>query len=108
MVKRSLDIERAAWLSYPINTDPKPSSQVEEIRRGLTLAPAELPLTALVPIIVPTSFFESGKWVGPYEVLRATGLGLTWGILMAQQAMRYVDANTEKFWESQSLDWKKL
>ena len=76
-------------------------------RKTEMLPPAELPLNQLVPLIVPTSFFETGKWVGPYSLLRAQGLGLTWGILMPQQTMRYVDKNAETLWNGQSLDWKR-
>jgi hypothetical protein len=82
--------------------------QLAELRRGLALKPQEVDLTQLIPLLVPSSFFDSQGWPGPYSLLRAGGLGLTWAVMMPRQTMRYVDHELADYWESQNLDWRHV
>jgi hypothetical protein len=77
------------------------------LKKGLALKPKELPISQLFPSFAPASFFESGKWVGPYELLRVPGLGLTWSIEQPEQTMRYLDRDTAAYWSRAGIDWRE-
>jgi len=81
--------------------------ELTALREGLRKSAPELPITELFPLFVPRSFFASGKWPGPYELLRLPGLGLTWAISQPQQTMRYVDRGIQQYWESQGIRWRE-
>ncbi len=81
---------------------------LSELRRGLDLQPDRMDTTRLLPIFVPSSFFALGNWPGPYSRLRAAEIGLTWTVLIPNQAMRYVDFSMQELWEARQLDWKSL
>lgn len=81
-------------------------SQVRDVRKQLALRPEELDRSKLLPIFVPASFFGYGNWPGPYELLNAEGLGLTWTILGEGQSMRYLDHRVRESWEADGFDWK--
>ncbi|HWW62737.1 MAG TPA: hypothetical protein VN181_15285 [Thermoanaerobaculia bacterium] len=68
----------------------------------------DLTLEQLVPLFVPTSFVEAGNWPGPYQLLSAAGVALTWSVLRPEQTMRYVDHGLAAFWESRSIEWPRM
>jgi len=70
--------------------------------------PDALPLTDLFPLFVPASFFELGNWPGPYEILKVSGLGLTWAVELPNQMMLYVDKPTTAHWDQLGINWRQL
>jgi hypothetical protein len=81
-------------------------NQLEALRAGLRKAPPELEISDLFPVFVPASFFETGDWPGPYEILGIVGLGLTWAVLQPDQTMRYVDHEVQRHWEAKGVRWR--
>jgi hypothetical protein len=59
-------------------------------------------------VFVPTTFFASGNWPGPYACLRIREISLTWAVLLPDQTMRYVDFGMKEYWDAVSIDWKVL
>ena len=83
-------------------------TQLRMIRRGLRLPPEELDTDNVIPLFVPASFFTGGNWPGPYDRLRAREIGLTWSVLLPNQAMRYVDHAAAQYWAEKGINWKEL
>jgi hypothetical protein len=83
-------------------------SQLRSMRKGLDLPPQEVDLKKIVPIFVPASFFSLGNWPGPYQRLRCLEIGLTWTVMLPDQAMRYVDLGMADHWDSLGIDWKAV
>ena len=90
-----------------MHDEPMHSAQLEELRRSLSMPPENLPLADLVPVFVPASFFESGNWPGPYVLLRAKPLAVTWAILRPQNTMLYVSKDAADYWERKHLPWRE-
>jgi hypothetical protein len=78
---------------------------LNQLQRNIELQPHELSLKDVLPIFVPASFFEH-TWIGPYELYRAPGVGLTWAIEQPEHTMRYVDQGVKQYWEKQKIDWR--
>lgn len=83
-------------------------AHLNQLRQNLDLRPDQIDISDVLPIFVPSSFFEKGNWMGPFLRLRAAEIGLTWSVLLPNQTMRYVDPDMQRFWESRQLDWKAL
>jgi hypothetical protein len=83
-------------------------TQLKEMVSGIEVSPAELDTRELLPVFLPASFFATGKWCGPFTLLRAAEIGLTWAVLMPGGSLRYVNREMETHWEKQRLDWKAL
>src|SRR5206468_733448 len=62
--------------------------QFRSIKKGLKLQPAEMDVRKLFPMFAPASFFESGKWPGPYILPAAEGVGFTWALDLPAGGMR--------------------
>jgi len=88
-------------------TDPTPEEQVRVLRGAVKLAPEELRLPDLLPMFAPASFFEKGNWLGPSELLKIPGLGLTWSIAQPKQTMLYLSHSAAKHWEDSGIDWRQ-
>jgi hypothetical protein len=82
--------------------------QLNELRSSLGKAPSDLPISDLLPLFVPSSFFAQNNWPGPYEILGISGLGLTWAVLQPEQTMRYLDHRIQAYWESEGMAWREL
>ena len=80
--------------------------QLETLRASLEKKPSELEIADLVPVFVPSSFFELGNWPGPFDVLGVEGLGLAWAMLQPDQTMRYVDREVERQWDMHAIQWR--
>jgi hypothetical protein len=63
-------------------------------------------LSLVVPVLIPSSFVETGAWPGPYEIMRAQGIALAWAALLPDQAIRYVLHDAQREWETRGVDWK--
>lgn len=83
-------------------------TQLDQMRQNLDVQPDQIDTGSVIPIFVPSAFFASGKWMGPYLRLRAPEIGLTWSVLFPNQIMRYVGPNMLRSWEDRQLDWKAL
>ena len=83
-------------------------AHLNQLRQNLDLPPGQIDVNDVLPIFVPSSFFASGNWMGPFLRLRAPEIGLTWSVLLPNQTMRYVDPGMLELWEAQQLDWKAL
>ena len=81
--------------------------QLAELQAGLALKPHEIPVAQIIPLLVPASFFDRQQWPGPYSLLRASGVGLTWAALMPKQTMLYVSHPMTEYWNSQNLNWRQ-
>jgi hypothetical protein len=82
------------------------TNQLKSIRRGLELAPSAMDIRKLFPMFTPASFFEGGKWPGPFEALPASGVGLTWALDLDGGGVRYLDQPMCTFWEGEKVDWR--
>ena len=88
--------------------DVEIQTQLREMVDGMDVSPAELDSRELLPVFLPASIFETGKWCGPFTRLRAAEIGLTWAVLMPGGSLRYVNRAIQSHWEEQGLDWKAL
>jgi hypothetical protein len=82
------------------------AEQLRRLRKGLNLPPSAMDIRKLFPLFAPTSFFATGQWPGPFEMLAASGLGLTWALNIDGGSMRYLDQSMCAHWESQKVDWR--
>jgi len=90
------------------SSDDRSAVEIQRLREALNLAPEQVDISALVPIFVPGAFCALGNWPGPYSLLRAKDLGLTWSVVLPNQTMRYVDRRLEEHWDSRGIQWKTL
>lgn len=58
-------------------------------------------------MFAPASFFATGQWPGPFEMLAVKGVGLTWGLELDGSARRYLDQRMCVHWESEKVDWRR-
>jgi hypothetical protein len=84
-----------------------PEAQIRNVRQSLDLPPEQAQLSSLLPLFVPASFFATGLWPGPVEILAAAGVGLTWALEQPGQTTRYVDHGFVTHWNSLGIDWKQ-
>src|SRR5262245_58529921 len=87
--------------------DPSPKEQLEVLRQSLDLTPDQIDISDVFPLFAPASFFTTGKWHGPYELLQVPGLGLTWAVEQPKQTMLYVSRTTAAYWENAGRDWRQ-
>ena len=83
-------------------------TQLREMVDGLKLSPAELDTRELLPVFLPASFFDGGKWPGPHTRLRTGSIGLAWAIRLPGNNLRYVNHAMQAMWEAKGVDWKTL
>lgn len=84
-----------------------PQAQIRHVRQSLDQPPEQAQLSSLWPLFVPASFFATGLWPGPVEILTADGVGLTWALEQPGQTTRYVDYGFVTHWNAQGIDWKQ-
>lgn len=80
--------------------------QLDQLRRSLELPPEKIAIEDVVPVFVPATLAEEGKWLGPIIPVQAPGLAVTWACLQPTQTMLYVSFQTASYWESQGVDWR--
>jgi hypothetical protein len=80
--------------------------QLDQLRRSLSLPPEQMAIEDVVPVFVPASLAEEGKWLGPIITMQAPGLAVTWACLQPAQTMRYVNFETAEYWEAQGVEWQ--
>src|SRR5882724_2169300 len=81
---------------------------IRSIKKGLQLQPADMDIRKLYPMFAPASFFQSGRWPGPYILPGAEGVGLTWALELPAASMRYLDQSMRAHWEADGVDWKAV
>lgn len=79
--------------------------EVEALKGSVAIPVAELDVDNISPVLVPESFYFDGKWPGPFEMLMAPGLGLTWAVQF-EGVQRYVSRADQEYWDSQGFDWR--
>jgi len=62
------------------------------------------PLENLYPLIVPSTYIESGAWKLPHIHLKPADLILTWVVLHEEQTMIYVTAEQAEKWEKEKIN----
>ncbi len=60
----------------------------------------------VVPVFIPASFVEFGTWPGPYSLLRAPGIALTWAARSPDQTIQYVLHEMQQEWERRGIQWR--
>lgn len=65
-----------------------------------------LPLSQLLPALVPATDVGTARCPGPYAVLRAHGIVETWAVLLSGDAIRPITGAIEQPWNAQGIDWK--
>jgi hypothetical protein len=80
--------------------------QAKEPRDEPGLRPEDLDIGKVMPVFIPASFVDNGAWPGPYTILRARGVVLTWAVLLPGDTIRYVLPDMQQHWEAQGIDWK--
>jgi hypothetical protein len=83
-----------------------PVRQLNQLRKSLGQPPDRLELDEVVPVFVPASIADEGKWVGPIVKMRAAGLAVTWACLQPEQTMLYVSHKHAAYWASKGIDWQ--
>src|ERR1700733_6929565 len=79
---------------------------VRELDKEQPIEDEDLDVDKVVPLFIPSSFVESGLWPGPFATLRASGVALAWGVLLRDDALRYVLHEMQRVWEGQGIDWR--
>jgi hypothetical protein len=104
-------VKPPSWLSRAVTllrkgaaTTPDPT---ELIRRELGKSPEEFDLSALVPVLVPRTFSETGNWPGPIYRLTAGDFDQTWAVLGADDAIIYVSRAMQAYWDGQAETWQQ-
>jgi hypothetical protein len=80
-------------------------TQLSEMRKGLALRPGEMNIHDLVPVLAPASFLTP-RWPGPHIRLRTPDIGLTWGLVLPGNTMRYLNFSMQRHWEASGIDWR--
>jgi hypothetical protein len=83
-----------------------PLRQLQQLRKSLKRPADRLELDDVVPVLVPASIAEEGKWVWPIVKMRVEGLAVTWACLQPEQTMLYVSHDTAAHWTSSGIDWQ--
>ena len=65
-------------------------------------------LANLYPLIVPSTYIESGAWDLPHLPLTPADLILTWVILHPGQTMIYVTADQIREWKKDGVHWRDV
>ena len=73
---------------------------------SLKTQPEETDIRKVFPMFAPASFFKLGNWPGPYILLGAEGVGLTWALDLAAAGVRYLDQSMRAYWDGLNIDWK--
>jgi hypothetical protein len=77
-----------------------------ESRDRSSLGSGDRDIGKVVPLFIPSSFVETGAWVGPYSILRAGGVALVWAVLLPGDSIRYVLHQMQREWEARGIDWR--
>lgn len=81
-------------------------SVLDNLRKVVAVPATKLRIDDLVPVLVPASFAESGKWPGPILTLEVPGLAATWGVLLPKATVRWVTTDMTDRWEAAGIDWR--
>lgn len=81
-----------------------PDALAHELRKQ----PQDHDLSALIPMLVPRSFSDTGHWPGPIHRLQADDFDQTWGVLGIEDALTYVSRPIQTLWDSHGLDWRRI
>ena len=90
----------------PSNDHSDWEQQLRTLRASLQLSPEQVDITKLAPVFIPSKFLSQGNWVGPYMLLRAKCVALTWSVLLPDMAMRYVDHDLVRYWDANGFRWR--
>jgi len=72
------------------------------------LQPEEVDVSQVMPLFIPASQVETGRWGGPHVRLRLPDLAMTWGVLAPGNVMEYVTFEMQAYWDGKDIDWKRL
>lgn len=73
---------------------------------GSARTPEGLPVSQLLPVFVPAACIGTARCPGPYAVLEAHGIVLTWAVRPPGDAIRPITSAIEQAWDAQGIDWK--
>lgn len=65
------------------------------------------PLSQLRPVLIPSSVFDGGVWVGPYNQFRDLPVSLTWAYLCPGNTMLYLSQKSLRTLTASRADWRK-
>jgi hypothetical protein len=65
-----------------------------------------LPLSRLLPVFAPAAGIGTARCPGPYAVLEAHGILLTWAVLLPGDALQPLHSAIQQAWDAQGIDWK--
>ena len=85
--------------------DGRDSARLRQMKSDVSAA-GEFPIEELRPVLIPSSIFEGGVWVGPYHHFTNLPVSLTWAYLRPQQTMLYLDHETVLRLEQRGVDWR--
>jgi hypothetical protein len=66
----------------------------------------DFPLSHLLPVFVPATCIGTARCPGPYVVLKAQGIVLTWAVLLAGDTIGPISRAIQEEWDAQGVDWK--
>lgn len=68
--------------------------------------PEGVPISQLLPVLVPAACIGSARCPGPYAALAAHGIVETWAVLLSGDTIRPITSAIEQGWDAQGIDWK--
>jgi hypothetical protein len=67
---------------------------------------ADLPISELRPVLIPSSIFSSGGWFGPHHYFENIPLSLTWAYMRPNNTMQYLMTAKAEELNASGIDWK--
>lgn len=81
-------------------------AQLDQLVRNLQEGTGGLPLCDLRPVLIPSSIFDKGWWIGPYHHFPALPVSLTWAYLCPENTMQYLTDDAAARLTAEGIDWR--
>src|SRR5687767_10345285 len=69
---------------------------------------ADLPLSDLRPVLVPSSILSDGNWFGPHHHFETLPLSLTWAYRRPENTLQYLSADQAETLAADGIDWRAV
>jgi hypothetical protein len=78
--------------------------QVQQMKADLG---TDLPIAELRPVLIPSSIFSRGSWVGPYHYFENIPVSLTWAYMRPNDTMQYLTTAKADELTAAGVEWKR-
>jgi len=83
------------------------SRQLNQLASDIGSDSTHFPIEDLRPVLIPSSIFEAGRWIGPFHYFRALPVSLTWAFMRPEETMLYLDHEAAAAFETKGVDWRQ-